>query len=44
MDFSEKIIDGKTIAADVNRETAMEVAAITKDFGARPGQIGRAHV
>ena len=37
MDFSEKIIDGKTIAADVNRETAMEVAAITKDFGARPG-------
>ena len=37
MDFSEKIIDGKTIAADVNRETAMEVAAITNDFGARPG-------
>ncbi|MBE6372622.1 MAG: bifunctional methylenetetrahydrofolate dehydrogenase/methenyltetrahydrofolate cyclohydrolase FolD [Lentisphaerae bacterium] len=37
MNFSEKIIDGKKIAADVNRETAMEVAAITKDFGARPG-------
>jgi len=37
MDFSEKIIDGKKIAADVNLETAMEVAAITKDFGARPG-------
>ena len=37
MNFSEKIIDGKKIAADVNHETAMEVAAITKDFGARPG-------
>ena len=37
MDFSEKIIDGKKIADDVNRETAMEVASITKDFGARPG-------
>jgi len=37
MDFSNKIIDGKKIADDVNRETAMEVAAITKDFGARPG-------
>lgn len=37
MDFSKKLIDGKKIAADVNRETAMEVTAITKDFGARPG-------
>ena len=37
MNLSEKIIDGKKIAADVNHETAMEVAAITKDFGARPG-------
>jgi methylenetetrahydrofolate dehydrogenase (NADP+)/methenyltetrahydrofolate cyclohydrolase len=37
MNFSEKIIDGKKIASDVNHETAMEVAAITKDFGARPG-------
>ena len=37
MDFSEKIIDGKKIAADVNRETAMEVAAISKEFGSRPG-------
>lgn len=37
MNYAEKIIDGKTIAAEVNRETAAEVAAITKDFGARPG-------
>ena len=37
MDYSEKIIDGKTIAAEVNRETAGEVAEITKNFGARPG-------
>ena len=37
MDYSAKIIDGKTIAAEVNRETADEVAQITKDFGARPG-------
>ena len=37
MDFSVKIIDGKKIAADVNRETAMEVAAISKEFGTRPG-------
>ena len=37
MDWSEKIIDGKKIAAEVNRETALEVAAVTRDFGARPG-------
>lgn len=37
MDYSEKIIDGKKIAAEVNRETAIEVASITKDFGAVPG-------
>lgn len=37
MNYAEKIIDGKTIAAEVNRETAAEVASITKDFGARPG-------
>ena len=37
MDWAEKIIDGKKIAADVNRETAAEVAAITRKFGTRPG-------
>ena len=37
MDFSAKIIDGKAISAEINRRTAAEVAAITKDFGARPG-------
>ncbi len=37
MDFSNKIIDGKKIAAEVNRETAAEVASITKNFGSRPG-------
>lgn len=37
MDFSEKIIDGKKIAAEVNRETAAEVAAITQNYDARPG-------
>ncbi|MBQ9337807.1 MAG: bifunctional methylenetetrahydrofolate dehydrogenase/methenyltetrahydrofolate cyclohydrolase FolD [Lentisphaeria bacterium] len=37
MDYSDKIIDGKAIAAEINRKTAAEVAAITKDFGARPG-------
>ena len=37
MDLSEKIIDGKAIAAEVNRETAAEVALITKNYGARPG-------
>ena len=37
MDFSNKIIDGKAIAAEINRKTAAEVAAITKDFGSRPG-------
>lgn len=37
MNYAEKIIDGKKIAAEVNRETAQEVASITKDFGARPG-------
>ena len=37
MDFAEKIIDGKTIAAEVNRETAQEVAAITNQYGVRPG-------
>ena len=37
MNFSEKIIDGKKIAAEVNRETAAEVASITKNFGSCPG-------
>ena len=37
MDFTNKIIDGKAIAAEINRRTADEVAAITKDFGSRPG-------
>lgn len=37
MNFSEKIIDGKKIADQVNRETAAEVASITKNFGSCPG-------
>lgn len=37
MDFSEKIIDGKAIADQVNRETAAETAALTRQFGVRPG-------
>ncbi|MBO4633567.1 MAG: bifunctional 5,10-methylene-tetrahydrofolate dehydrogenase/5,10-methylene-tetrahydrofolate cyclohydrolase, partial [Lentisphaeria bacterium] len=37
MDFSEKIIDGKAIADQVNRETAEEAAALTRQFGVRPG-------
>ena len=37
MNFAEKIIDGKAIAAEVNRETAAEVASITKNYGACPG-------
>lgn len=31
------LIDGKAIAEDVNRETAAEVASITKNYGSRPG-------
>ena len=31
------LIDGKAIAEEVNRETAAEVAGITKNYGSRPG-------
>lgn len=37
MDFMDKIIDGKAISAQVNAETAQEVAEIQKKYGMRPG-------
>ena len=36
-DFAEKIIDGKTISAQVNAETAAEVASIVEKYGKKPG-------
>ena len=37
MNLAEKIIDGKAIAAEVNRETAAEVESAVRNFGIRPG-------
>lgn len=37
MDFSDKIIDGKMISAQVNAETAAEVAEIKQKYGTEPG-------
>lgn len=36
-DFTEKLIDGKTISARVNAETAAEVASIVEKYGKKPG-------
>lgn len=37
MGANTNLIDGKAIAEEVNRETAAEVANITKNYGSRPG-------
>ncbi|MBO4304566.1 MAG: bifunctional methylenetetrahydrofolate dehydrogenase/methenyltetrahydrofolate cyclohydrolase FolD [Lentisphaeria bacterium] len=36
-EFVSKLIDGKAIAAEINRENAAEAAAIAKEYGASPG-------
>ncbi|MBP5181521.1 MAG: bifunctional methylenetetrahydrofolate dehydrogenase/methenyltetrahydrofolate cyclohydrolase FolD [Lentisphaeria bacterium] len=36
-EFVAKLIDGKAIAAEINRENAAEAAAIAKEYGASPG-------
>lgn len=36
-EFLSKIIDGKAVSAEVNRESAAMVAEITRVYGARPG-------
>ncbi|MBR2363827.1 MAG: bifunctional methylenetetrahydrofolate dehydrogenase/methenyltetrahydrofolate cyclohydrolase FolD [Lentisphaeria bacterium] len=36
-EFLAKLIDGKAIAAEINRENAAETAVIAKEYGAAPG-------